>query len=130
MMVACHRCLATAVAQHGGQVAEYRGDSVLAGFGWPIAMEDDPERAIRAALSAVKAVERLDIPLGPGPLHARIGIATGPMIAGDGETRVQSMLGMTPTLAAQLTGCGRSGHGADQRDDLAACRSPVRLPGD
>ena len=72
-------------------------------------MEDDPERSIRAALSAVKAVERLDIPLGPGPLHARIGIATGPMIAGDGETRVQSMLGMTPTLAAQLQAAAEPG---------------------
>ena len=109
VMVACHRCLATAIAQHGGQVAEHRGDSLLAGFGWPIAMEDDPERSIRAALSAVKAVERLYIPLGPGPLHARIGIATGPMIAGDGETRVQSMLGMTPTLAAQLQAAAEPG---------------------
>ena len=31
------------------------------------------------------------------------------MIAGDGETRVQSMLGMTPTLAAQLQAAAEPG---------------------
>jgi class 3 adenylate cyclase len=100
VIVACHRAVAAGVAQHGGQVAEYRGDSVFAGFGWPAANEDDSERAIRAALSAVRAVERLDSP--SGSLHARIGIATGPMIAGSRETPILSMLGMTPALAAEL----------------------------
>jgi class 3 adenylate cyclase/tetratricopeptide (TPR) repeat protein len=100
VIVACHRAVAAGVAQHGGQVAEYRSDSVFAGFGWPAANEDDSERAIRAALSALRAVERLDSPL--GSLHARIGIATGPMIAGNRETPILSMLGMTPALAAEL----------------------------
>jgi class 3 adenylate cyclase/tetratricopeptide (TPR) repeat protein len=102
VIVACHRAVAASVAQHGGQIAEYHGDSVLARFGWPIATEDDPERAIRAALSAVKAVECLEMPSTPRPLHVRIGIATGPTIAEDGETHVRSMFGVIPMLAAQL----------------------------
>jgi class 3 adenylate cyclase len=102
VIVTCHRAVAAAVAQHGGQVAEHHGDTVFAGFGWPAANEDDSERSIRAALSAVKAVERLDSPLGSGSLHARVGIATGPMIAGDRETPILSMLGITPALAAEL----------------------------
>ena len=45
------------IAGHGGIVAQYVGDAVLAYFGYPRAHEDDAERAIRAAL-AIAAAER------------------------------------------------------------------------
>jgi DNA-binding winged helix-turn-helix (wHTH) protein len=102
VMATGHRCVAATVERHGGHVAESRGDSVLAGFGWPIAAEDDPERAIRAALSVVEAIGRLSIRFAAGPLHIRVGIATGPMIAGDADPHIQGMVGRTPTLASQL----------------------------
>ena len=42
--------MSSAVARHGGRIDRYLGDGVLALFGAPRASEDDPVRAIRAAL--------------------------------------------------------------------------------
>ena len=42
--------VAEVVARWGGHVAKYMGDGVLAYFGWPVAHEDDAERAVRAGL--------------------------------------------------------------------------------
>ena len=50
------RCT-TLINSHGGFVAQYVGDAILAYFGYPRAHEDDAERAIRAAL-AIAAAER------------------------------------------------------------------------
>src|SRR4028118_438414 len=69
-------------ARCGGHVAKYRGDGVLASFGWPQAHEDDAERAVRAGLALVDAVAGLRT-LGGEALAARVGIATGLVVAGD-----------------------------------------------
>ncbi len=45
-----------AITRYGGHVAKYLGDGVLAYFGWPQAYEDQAERAVRAGLGAVVAV--------------------------------------------------------------------------
>ena len=42
-----------AIARFEGRVAKFLGDGVLAYFGWPIAHEDEVERAVRAGLSMV-----------------------------------------------------------------------------
>ena len=43
--------LAEAVYQYEGYIDKFIGDAVMAVFGAPIAHEDDPERALRAALT-------------------------------------------------------------------------------
>ena len=58
-----NRC-AEMVRQFDGHVAKFMGDSVLAYFGYPQAHEDDAERAVRAGLELVRAVERLTAPGG------------------------------------------------------------------
>src|SRR5215472_14606133 len=58
---AYHKCVAETVGQFDGFVAKYMGDGVLAYFGYPRAHEDDAERAVRAGLSVVDAVARLNV---------------------------------------------------------------------
>src|SRR5262245_3730612 len=50
------KAAAAAVTRWGGHVAKNLGDGLLIYFGWPNAHEDDPERAVRAGLAIVEAV--------------------------------------------------------------------------
>ena len=101
---AYHRAVAEVVAGLDGFVSRYMGDGVLIYFGYPQAHEDDAERAVRAGLSAIDAVDRLDVK--SVKLQARVGIATGLVVVGDligeGSAQEQSVVGETPNLAARL----------------------------
>jgi class 3 adenylate cyclase/tetratricopeptide (TPR) repeat protein len=69
-----------AVTEMGGHVAKKLGDGILALFGYPVAHENDAERAARAALSIQRALVTLNSknPGGGKPeLKARIGLETG-----------------------------------------------------
>jgi class 3 adenylate cyclase len=52
------------VSTYDGFLAEFRGDGILAYFGYPHAHEDDAERTMRAGLDIVAAVAQLDTPAG------------------------------------------------------------------
>jgi predicted ATPase/class 3 adenylate cyclase len=65
---------------HGGSVAKFIGDAVVALFGAPIAHEDDPERAVRAAFALTRAVEELNKTDEWLDLNIRTGINTGDAI--------------------------------------------------
>jgi predicted ATPase/class 3 adenylate cyclase len=97
--------IAGAVSRYGGHVAKYLGDGVLAFFGWPVAHEDQAERAVRAGLDAISAVSGLSFD-GEVRLAARVGIATGQVVVGDlvGEVgrEAEAVSGETPNLAARL----------------------------
>jgi class 3 adenylate cyclase/predicted ATPase len=102
---AYHQSCAAVVARYDGHVAKYMGDGMLAYFGYPRAHEEDPERAVRAALDLMQTVAGLR----PGPevtLRARAGIATGLVVVGDligaGGAKEQAVVGSTPNLAARL----------------------------
>src|ERR1043166_9458713 len=56
-----HSVVREAVGHFDGFVAKYMGDGVLVYFGYPQAHEDDAERAVRAGLAVMEAVDRLDI---------------------------------------------------------------------
>jgi len=93
-----------AIRHFEGFVAHYMGDGVLAYFGYPLAHEDDAERAIRAAL---RTVERIADPaVGSEPIQVRLGIATGLVVVGDivgsGSAQQEAVTGNTPNLAARL----------------------------
>jgi class 3 adenylate cyclase/predicted ATPase len=104
VIAAYHRAVTEVVAGFDGFVAKYMGDGVLVYFGYPRAHEDDAERAVRAGLGSIDAVERLDIK--SAKLQARVGIATGLVVVGDligeGSAQEQSVVGETPNLAARL----------------------------
>jgi class 3 adenylate cyclase/ABC-type Mn2+/Zn2+ transport system ATPase subunit len=93
---------AGAIARFDGFLAKFLGDGVLAYFGYPQAHEDSAERAVRAGLEIVAAMERI----GDGAHKARVGIATGLVVVGEmvgtGAAQEQSIVGETPNLAARL----------------------------
>ena len=69
-----------AVTDTGGHVAKKLGDGLLALFGYPVAQENDSERAARAALSIQRALAELNrknAGTGKPELKARIGLETG-----------------------------------------------------
>jgi class 3 adenylate cyclase/predicted ATPase len=104
IIAAYHRAVGEIVVRSGGFVSRYMGDGVLVYFGYPQAHEDDAERAVRAGLSAIDAVSRLEVD--SVKLQVRVGIATGLVIVGDvigeGSAQEQSVVGETPNLASRL----------------------------
>ena len=63
--------------RYGGTVEKFIGDAVMALFGSPVAHEDDPERAVRAAYAVREAVHGLASGDDTPALQVRIGITTG-----------------------------------------------------
>jgi class 3 adenylate cyclase/tetratricopeptide (TPR) repeat protein len=61
----------------GGTVEKFIGDAVMAVFGAPTAHEDDPERAVRAGLALLEAIEELNAADSSLALSVRIGVNTG-----------------------------------------------------
>jgi class 3 adenylate cyclase/predicted ATPase len=96
--------VAREVEQLGGNVAQYVGDGILVYFGYPRAHEDDAERAVRAGLGVVDAVQRLSR-LTPGAarhLAVRVGIHTGPVVIGEGGGAKARVFGQTPAVAVRI----------------------------
>ena len=96
-----------AVVRYEGFVARHQGDGLLVYFGYPLAHEDEAERAVRAGLDIVQAVESLEHPY-EATTAVRVGVATGPTVVGDlletGGSNELAALGQTPNLAVRLQG--------------------------
>ncbi len=97
------------IRKHGGTVEKYIGDAVMAVFGLPIAHEDDPDRAIRAALDMQQALadfnaQRLALDPQVTRLQMHIGINTGEVAAPVGGAARQDFLitGDAVNVAARL----------------------------
>ena len=93
------------IERYDGHIAQYLGDGLMVYFGWPHAHEDDAQRAVRAGLDMIEAIQALQTAF---ELSARVGIATGPVVVGDnrGDRRADAGLavGETPNLAARIQG--------------------------
>jgi class 3 adenylate cyclase len=93
-----------------GYIAQYLGDGLLVYFGYPLAHEDDAQRAVRAGLGMIDALGQLNTRLEQEwgvRLAVRLGIHTGLVVVGEvgGGTRQEQLaLGETPNLAARLQG--------------------------
>ena len=101
---------AEVISRFEGHIAQYLGDGLLVYFGYPLAHEDDAQRAVRAGLGIVDAMrelpQRLNVRLSHS-VQVRIGIHTGLVVVGEmggGGKREQLALGDTPNLAARLQG--------------------------
>jgi class 3 adenylate cyclase len=105
----------TAVLEEEGSVQELTGDGLFALFGAPVALEDAPLRACRAALEMQNKLkvlgDQLESELGIRPL-ARIGIHTGPVVVGTLGTDLRmefKAVGDTVNLASRLESIAEPG---------------------
>jgi class 3 adenylate cyclase/predicted ATPase/ABC-type transport system involved in cytochrome c biogenesis ATPase subunit len=123
---AYHAACARIALSYDGFVADFRGDGILAYFGYPRAHEDDAERTVRSALDIIAAIARLETRAGE-PLSVRVGIATGIVVVGDrggeGKLREHAVVGDAPNLAARLQALG-------QPNTVVIADSTRRLLGD
>ena len=97
-----------AVTEMGGHVAKKLGDGLMALFGYPVAQENDAERAARAGLSiqlALGEVNRKNAGSGKPPLNARIGIETGPVVV----DAAGEVYGDAPNTAARVQALAEPG---------------------
>jgi class 3 adenylate cyclase len=123
---AYQRVSAAVIDRYEGRIAQYLGDGLLVYFGYPTAHEDDAQRAVRAGLEIVAALQhfssrhKVPSPLrgedlsrarqqaaNSEGLHVRIGIHTGLVVVGEmggGEKRELLAMGETPNVAARLQG--------------------------
>src|SRR5215208_1310088 len=80
MLVPYHARVRAELERHGGTVEKFIGDAAVAIFGAPNAHEDDPERAVRAALAIKDAIAELNASDDWLDLHIRTGVNTGEAI--------------------------------------------------
>jgi predicted ATPase/class 3 adenylate cyclase/uncharacterized protein HemY len=102
------RLMAKVIYRYEGTIDKYTGDGLMALFGMPVAHENDPERAVRAALEMLAALQPLQEQFREEneiEFRARIGINTGLAIAGKigSDSRFEyTVIGNTVNLADRL----------------------------
>jgi class 3 adenylate cyclase len=77
---------AKVITRFEGHIAQYLGDGLLVYFGYPLAHEDDAQRAVRAGLGMVEALGQLNTRLVREQgvsLAVRLGVHTGLVVVGD-----------------------------------------------
>ncbi len=108
---------AEVIERFGGSIAQYLGDGLLVYFGYPTAYENAPERAARAGLEILDALDALNRGLlreFNTSLKLRLGIHTGLVVIGEvgaGSKREQLAVGDTANIAARLEGLARPNTG-------------------
>ena len=100
--------MSQAVFAYEGTVAQLQGDAMICFFGAPVAHEDDPERAVRAALAMGEAIDGYgrDLQAAYGiDFRIRIGVSTGLVLVGNVGSDLRfdyTAIGDTMNVAARL----------------------------
>ena len=101
----CFARLVPVVVSHGGSVDKIIGDELMAVFGVPVAHENDPDRAVRAALELIEALREFS-----SSLVLRIGVNTGEVLVGPlGPGGASTVTGDTVNTAHRLASVARRG---------------------
>src|SRR5262245_48650620 len=113
-----HQMCTRVIQEFDGYVAQSQGDGLVVYFGYPVAHEDDAQRAVRAGLGILAELPHLNSRLQQTvkdirnfPLQLRIGIHTGMTVVGEmgaGERRELTALGATPNITARLQGVAKA----------------------
>ena len=102
------------IQRYDGHIAQLLGDGLLMYFGYPVAHEDDAQRAVRAGLGMLAAIGDLNNRLQQEKgfqLALRVGIHTGLVVVGEmgGAGRQEQLaLGEVPNIAARIQGLAAS----------------------
>ncbi len=117
--------LAGVVGGYGGYVDKLTGDGIMAVFGAPVAHEDDPERAVRAARRMQQVVSALVLAETGGgrQLGLRVGLNTGEVLAGVQAHLSYTVIGDTVNTAARLSDVAGVGEVLAGRDTALATLS-------
>ena len=99
----------TVVGRYGGVVEKFIGDAVMAVWGTPAATEGDAERAVRAALDLVAAVEALGAEAAVPGLAARAGVVTGEVAVSLGAVGEGMVAGDAVNTAARVQSVAAAG---------------------
>jgi class 3 adenylate cyclase len=100
--------MSKAVFRYEGTIAQLQGDAMVAFFGAPVAHEDDPDRAVRAALDMVAAIDEFARQLKATDgidFRIRAGINSGPVVVGNVGTDLRyeyTALGDAMNVAARM----------------------------
>ena len=102
------------VGRYDGRINKLLGDAVMAVFGDPVAHEDDPLRAVRAALELHEAVEALNKDVEPrigSPIGMHSGVNTGVVLTSESvlDGKQTGPLGDTINVAARLQSLAKTG---------------------
>src|SRR5262249_35233834 len=98
------------IQRYDGYIAQYLGDGLLIYFGFPVAHEDDAQRAVRAGLGMLAALGDLNQGLQQAKglqLAIRVGIHTGLVVIGEmggAQRQEQLALGEVPNIASRIQG--------------------------
>lgn len=98
--------MAGAITAWGGTVEKFIGDAVMAVFGVPAVREDDPERALSAALEMMDRLVQLNAAMTKRhglTLSMRVGVNTGEVVTGaDGDKGQRLVSGDAVNIASRL----------------------------
>ena len=97
------------ISRYGGIVEKFIGDAVMAVWGTPIATEEDAERAVRAAIDLLGAIEALGAEVGAVGLSARAGIVTGEVAVTIGARGEGMVAGDAVNTASRVQSVARAG---------------------
>ena len=99
------------IQRYGGVLEKFIGDAAMAVFGAPLARDDDAERAVRAGLALIGALEQLEARLGLAPrtLQLRVGVNTGEVVHATSGPDAGRVTGDTVNTAARFQAAARPG---------------------